>query len=167
MAYMLATVQWECAGTWKPIEEFGKGKKHQYGKEIDVTDPSTNKTKKNSYFGRGYVQLTWEANYKNLGNELGIGNELHLHPEKALEHELAYKILSHGMRKGSFSKGNFLARYINGSQKDFVGARRIINGTDRQHEIANLAEIHLRLLIASTFNRDYNLVNPIIFRNHV
>jgi hypothetical protein len=23
-AYMLATVRWECAGRWQPIEEFGK-----------------------------------------------------------------------------------------------------------------------------------------------
>lgn len=126
---------------------------------------TTTKTVKNVYYGRGYLQLTWADNYKKLGQELGLGEDLYIHPDMALRHDIAYKILSHGMRKGSFSNGNFLSRYINGTQKDFVGARRIINGTDHQHKIANLAEIHLRLLDASTFSRDYNHINPISFKN--
>ena len=136
VAYMLATVQWECAGTWQPIEEFGKGKGYAYGKAIDAVDPSTGKTLNNIYYGRGYVQLTWSENYKKLGQELGVGDQLYLHPEKALEHNVAYKILSHGMRKGSFIKGHSLAIYLSGKKTDFLGARKIINGNDKKVEIA-------------------------------
>ena len=163
-AYMLATVQWECAGTWRPIEEFGKGKGYGYGKAIDVVDSATGKTLKNTYYGRGYVQFTWEENYKKLGRELGLGDQLHVHPEKALEHDIAYKILSHGMRKGSFIKGHSLAIYLSGKKTDFIGARKIINGNDRKNEIARLAEMHFRLLQAATLGQDYNLINPVRFK---
>src|SRR5262245_40113966 len=51
LAYMLATTYHECAGTMWPIEEYGKGKGQSYG----VPDSTTGQT----YYGRGFVQLTW------------------------------------------------------------------------------------------------------------
>ncbi len=140
-AYMLATVKHECANTWQPIEEYGKGRGYNYGKEITVTDPQTKKTYKNIYYGRGYVQLTWEKNYKTMDTALGLTglNSLHLHPEKALEASTAYRIMSYGMRNGSFT-GKKLSDYIVGGIADYRNARRIINGLDQANLIKSYAE---------------------------
>lgn len=148
-AYMLATVKHECGNTFQPIREVGKGnyyskKKgkqivHKYSKVIKVLDPSTNKTNDNIYYGRGYVQLTWEDNYKYIGNKIGLGNKLHINPDLALDPENAYKIMSYGMRNASFTKYN-LRNYIVGSYTDYIGARKIINGTDKNKLIAGYAE---------------------------
>jgi hypothetical protein len=143
-AYMLATVRWECGGKWQPIEEYGKGKGKQYGKAVKVTD-SDGVTYTNSYYGRGYVQLTWKANYANIGQKLGLGNLLVLHPEHALEPQTAYNIMSYGMRNGTFTKKK-LADFINDETCDYVNARRIINGLDRAEKIAGFAEHFEQLL---------------------
>ncbi|HEX6367479.1 MAG TPA: papain-like cysteine protease family protein [Longimicrobium sp.] len=135
VAYMLATVKHECADTWQPIEEYGKGKGHKYGNPVTVTDPDGN-TYTNVYYGRGYVQLTWEANYRKMGSALG--NRLHYEPALALQPDVAYRIMSLGMRRGDFT-GKKLADYISGTTADYVNARRIINGTDRADLIAGYA----------------------------
>jgi hypothetical protein len=83
-AYMLATVKHECANRWQPIEEFGKGQGMAYGNPVPVTG-SDGKSYTNTYYGRGYVQLTWEANYRNMSQNLNLGDEVLIHPERALE----------------------------------------------------------------------------------
>jgi hypothetical protein len=128
-AYMLATVKHECAEKWQPIEESAKlWTTMWYGKEKEVKDAGGN-TFKNRYYGRGYVQLTTPQNYEAMGIAMGLGNQLLLHPEQVTERELAYKIMSHGMRNGSFdhvaSRG--LRSFIHDSQCDYFGARAIIN----------------------------------------
>ncbi|HEX6571097.1 MAG TPA: peptidoglycan-binding protein, partial [Steroidobacteraceae bacterium] len=77
-AYMLATVKHECAETWQPIEEFGRGARRAYGKEVIVRDSEGNKYR-NKYYGRGYVQLTWVDNYRDVGRKLGMGDRLMIH----------------------------------------------------------------------------------------
>jgi len=135
LAYMLATVKQECAGHWLPIEEFGKGQGRDYGKPVTVTDPAGNKFT-NVYYGRGYVQLTWVDNYRTMGTQLG--NRLVYEPQLALDPEIAYKVMSLGMRKGMFT-GVGLSKYINDQKCDYVNARRIINGTDKAQTIAGYA----------------------------
>lgn len=134
-AYMLATVKHECAGTWQPIEENDKGKGRPYGK----ADPKTGKT----YYGRGYVQLTWKDNYDQMGRVIGI-NLVSL-PQLALDQATAYAIMSVGMRQGMFT-GVGLSRYIHGDTCDYVNARRIINGTDCAEKVAGYAATIERLL---------------------
>jgi SH3-like domain-containing protein len=136
LAYMLATVKHECADTWKAIEEYGKGSGRKYGVAVTVTDPADGKQYTNVYYGRGYVQLTWDYNYKNMGTALK--NRLLYEPSLALHADVAYRIMSHGMRKGSFT-GKKLADYIAGEKCDYVNARRIINGTDQADRIAGYA----------------------------
>lgn len=145
-AYMLATVKHECANTWQPIEEYGKGAGRPYGKVVKVVDPATKKTIKNTYYGRGYVQLTWESNYTNMDQALHLSgpNSLHLHPEKALVASTAYAIMSHGMRNGSFT-GKKLSDYI-GARTDYRNARRIINALDQADLIKGYAE-HIEYLL--------------------
>lgn len=126
-AYALATVKWETDSTFRPIEEYGRGKGRAYGIEIGGK----------VYFGRGLVQLTWIDNYRTMGGILDI--DLVGHPELALEPEIAYKILSIGMRNGSFT-GRRLGQYINDGGCNYIMARKIINSQDHAKEIAKIAE---------------------------
>lgn len=127
LAYMLATVKWETAHTMQPIPEWGKGRGHSYG----VPDPITGK----AYYGRGFVQLTWKANYHAMGEILDA--PLVADPELALDLDVATQILFEGMIRGSFT-GRSLGQYFNDPTSDWVGARKIINGTDRAEEIADI-----------------------------
>lgn len=134
-AYMLATTWHETARTMLPIEEYGKGKGRKYGQKYDI-DGSIYKGLDHIYYGRGYVQLTWLSNYNLAKQKLGI--DFVNHPEYALQREHAVKILIAGMKDGWFT-GRKLSDYISQSKKDYVNARRIINGTDKAQKIANEA----------------------------
>ena len=144
---MLATAKHETAQTMLPIEEYGKGKTKPYGNEVAVTDKN-GETHKNKYYGRGYVQLTWDHNYKTMSKNLNMGEDLYIYPDKALEENTAYNIMSYGMRHGSFTSRD-LSRYISGNFCDYVNARRIINGTDKAQLIADYATAIEILLILS------------------
>jgi hypothetical protein len=146
-AYMLATVKHECAETWQPMEEIGKGAGRAYGEAMTVTDGQGG-FRNNIYYGRGYVQLTWENRYKVVGNALGMGNSLLFQPELALVPETAYKIMSYGLRNGLFT-GRRLEMYIAGGLPDYEGARRIINGTDQAGRIAGYARQFETILSAN------------------
>jgi hypothetical protein len=146
-AYMLATVKHECSETWRPIEEYGRGIGRPYGKPVTVIDDQ-GVPHDYAYFGRGYVQLTWQENYQKMGQALGIGDGLMLHPELALDPGTAYKIMSYGMRNGSFT-GARLGTYISGPKADYEKARQIINGTDRASRIADYARELETILIGS------------------
>ncbi len=137
-AYMLATVKHECADRWQPIEEFGKGKGHAYGQPATVTDADGTQYT-NTYYGRGYVQLTWKLNYDKMSRALDLGNGLVLHPEHALEPQTAYGIMSYGMRQGSFT-GKKLQDYIHDGICDYFQARRIINALDKAALIQGYAQ---------------------------
>ena len=93
------------------------------------------------YFGRGYVQLTWWANYAKSGANLNMGLDLLKDPDKVMEPATAYALMSHGMRTGQgFANGHKLADYLSGTTRDYVGARHMVNGRDHAAEIAALAE---------------------------
>lgn len=138
-AYMLATVKHECADTWKPIQEYGKGAGRKYGEPVKVISPS-GEVLERVYYGRGYVQLTWENNYLKMDELLGLSGDssLHLYPENALNPDIAYKVMSKGMREGSFT-GRSLEDFICGKVCDYFKARKIINGTDRAVTIQGYA----------------------------
>ncbi|MFK5596797.1 hypothetical protein ACFZ8E_07305 [Methylobacterium sp. HMF5984] len=126
-AYCLATTFHETARTMRPIEEFGRGKGKAYG-------PT-------GFWGRGYVQLTWEANYAKATarlRALGIlkaGEDLVKTPALAMRPDVAAAILFYGMIEGWFT-GKKLGDYFGPGRADAVGARRIINGTDCDKLIA-------------------------------
>lgn len=145
LAYMFATVKHECADTWHPIEEYGRGKGRKYGVPVTVTD-SAGESYSNVYFGRGYVQLTWDYNYRNMGKVLS--NRLLYEPSLALDADVAYRIMSYGMRNGSFT-GAKLSRFISGDSCDYVNARKIINGLDQAQRIAGYATALEKVLRAS------------------
>lgn len=126
-AYMLATTKHETASTMLPVEEYGKGAGMVYGNP----DPETGQT----YYGRGYVQLTWRENYARATAELGLAdeNDLEWHAPRALDPGIAAKIMGRGMTEGWFRTGDdgepeTLERYFNDDVDDPYGARDIING---------------------------------------
>ena len=125
LAYAFATTYHETDQHMQPIEEYGKGRGLPYGKP----DPTTGKV----YYGRGFVQLTWERNYKTMSDLLGV--DFVNHPELALELDNATNIMFMGMIKGLFT-GKSLGDYFSKTKEDWVNARRIINGLDKAQAIA-------------------------------
>ena len=105
LAYLLATAKWETAHKMQPVVEMG-------------SQAYLRSKKYWPWIGRGLVQITWEANYK----KYNISK-----PERALEWPTALHVIFHGMIHGTFT-GKKLADYISDGRRDYVGARRIING---------------------------------------
>lgn len=137
LAYILATVYHETAKTFQPIEEYGKGRNYDYGKKLKMSrQPYTTPDK--LYYGRGFVQLTWYENYKNMGRILGL--PLLEQPELLLTMDVSVKVLFEGMLKGKSTFGDFtgksLENYFTASITDPVNARKIINGLDEAQTIA-------------------------------
>ena len=97
------------------------------------------------YYGRGYVQLTWKKNYLKAGKELGYGESLANKPDKVMETGISAKILVLGSKEGWFT-GKRLGDYINDNQTDYLNARRVINGRDKQYEIAAWANKYYEAL---------------------
>jgi hypothetical protein len=129
-AYVLATTYWETAQTMCPIAEIGKGKGKPYG----VPDPQTGQT----YYGRGYVQITWKTNYEKLqaacGFRWGDRNQV-THADSALDPDIAADNIFYGMVHGLFT-GTKLGDYITPDGTDWYNARRIVNALDHAQQIA-------------------------------
>lgn len=125
-AYVLATSFWETAHTMKPVVE-AYWLSEQWRKDHLRYYP---------WYGRGFVQLTWEKNYQLAARLLGVA--LDKDPGLALDPEIAGKIAVTGMREGWFT-GKKLDDFITLNVSDFEGARKIINGVDRKREIAEIA----------------------------
>jgi hypothetical protein len=121
LAYALATTAHETAFEMLPIEEYGKGEGSDYGEP----DPETGQT----YYGRGYVQLTWRDNYARADKEIGLSgdNSCEWYAENALDPEYAAQIMFVGMRDGWF-RGDKLQDFFNDTRDDPYTAREIING---------------------------------------
>ena len=126
LAYMLATTFHETAQEMMPIMEYGQGEGQPYGEE----DPETGET----YFGRGFVMITWRSNYKKADDELRLEDDesCEWHADNALMPWTAARIMFKGMIEGWFrsdEKGpQNLPRYFNSMSNDPFTAREIING---------------------------------------
>jgi putative chitinase len=133
LAYALATFYHETAYTMQPIEEYGRGSGKSYGKPAGPYNQC--------YYGRGFVQLTWEENYKNGQKFLKdrYNKDCNIHPvaNNALDPETSALVSYDGMVYGWFT-GVGLPKYLSKSKgiEDPVNARRIVNGTDKASTIA-------------------------------
>lgn len=139
-AYVLATAYWE-TGRFKHMEEIGRGRGRDYGASMLLI-----RGRQVTYHGRGFVQLTWLINYLRMERKLGI--KIVDNPDLVMEPEIACQIIWQGMIDGDFT-GQNLADYISDGEADYRGARKIINGTDKDEEIAGFAiefEAALRLI---------------------
>lgn len=145
-AYLLATCWHETGDTMQPITEYG-GRKYfdkydtgKLAKALGNTPEADGDGYK--YRGRGYVQITGRANYSKAGDWLKL--DLLGNPDLALHPTVAAQVLVRGCSNGWFT-GKKLADYLPG---DYVGARRIVNGTDRAELIAGYAEAFEAALMA-------------------
>jgi len=135
LAYMLATAKWETNATMRAVREaYWLSEKWR----------RTN-LRYYPYYGRGLPQLTWERNYRVMTDLLKSRFEkkypdfnLVKTPDLALEPDVAIAIMFEGMLRGDFT-GRALGDYFTPTKANWVGARAIINGTDRAAEIAEIA----------------------------
>lgn len=143
IAYMLATIKHECANTWKPIEEYGPNSyfaKYEFntnlGRDLGNIYPGDGLL----YKGRGYAMITGRANYFRFSRRLDmpVGLDLIAHPDRALNAQLAFRILTIGCTEGLFT-GLCLGKFINTTNCDYRNARRVINGLDKAKEIESMA----------------------------
>ena len=128
LVYILATAWHE--SKLKPVRERRAGSSQTWLRQLQDRYWSS------GYYGRGFVQLTWESNYKKMSEFLGV--DLVGNPDLALEPRYAADILVYGMMNGEFTR-RALSRYINMVQTDYYNARRVVNGTDRASLIKDYA----------------------------
>jgi putative chitinase len=138
LAYMLATTFHETGFRMWPVVEQG-GEDYLGGKDYYP------------YYGRGYVQLTWLENYANASAALGLIDDRDLveHPELALDSLIGARIMFRGMAEGWFT-GKKLGQYFNDTDDDPVNARQIINGNDKDTEIAAYYEQFLHAILEAS-----------------
>jgi len=151
LAYMLATAFHETGRTMQPMREtgatsdaaaiarleaaFAAGRLRQVKTPYWRPDPTGR-----SWFGRGLVQITHRRNYQRLSAAIGI--DLVADPARAMEMAVAVRILFAGMEQGLFS-GVTLSDVFNATTEDWIGARRIVNGTDRAEKVAGYGRAFL------------------------
>lgn len=129
LAYILATAYHESAHTMKPIKETVMSHhKDKNPSDATVIQRLNNAFKKgllgsvknkywvDGWFGRGYVQLTHETNYKKQG----------ISKSQALQKEYAVKVLIEGMMRGDFT-GKKLADFVTLKVSNFFDARAVVN----------------------------------------
>lgn len=150
LAYIMATVFHETGARMQPVREgFATSdasarrilKKYPYA----APDPVTG----HSYYGRGHVQLTHASNYLKMGDVLEL--DLYHNPDLALRPDVSLRILMLGMTNGLYT-GKKLADYFHGATTDPVGARRIVNGTDRAGLIAGYYHAFHAAIVAANAN---------------
>jgi putative chitinase len=132
-AYGLSTAWHETAATMQPVRE-------AYWLPEDWR-------KKNlryyPWYGRGFSQLTWQANYEKADEALGLDGALIANPDLALKGDIAARIITWGMEFGAFT-GKRLSDYLPLSGKAgydaYKSARKIINNTDKADVIAKEAQ---------------------------
>jgi hypothetical protein len=136
-AYALATAYHETARTMQPVREA-------------YWLPEAWRQRNLRYYpwyGRGYVQITWQTNYAKADEEAAEAGlikpgELLTNADLAMRLDLAAFIMRRGMVEGWFVPGRTLARYLPdrlGTPAQFTAARQIINGTDKAASIAAYA----------------------------
>jgi putative chitinase len=151
-AYAMATAFLETAATMQPIKERGgtayfhrmydiQGARPAKARELGNLSPGDGAR----YCGRGYVQLTGKANYAKATAKLralGFGVDLVANPDLALRPDIAAAIMVLGMSEGWFT-GRKLSDDLPArgpaSASQFKASRDIINGRDKDDEIAAFA----------------------------
>lgn len=161
-AYALATAYLETGSTMHPVMEANwlsvAARNRWFTRMYDITGarPAIAKTLGNlcagdgaRFAGRGYVQLTGRTNYQRAGAQLGV--DLVADPDKALSPAIAAQVMRRGMIEGWFS-GRRFADYLPAAgpadHDQFKAARHIINGSDRDDEIAGSALLFQTALAA-------------------
>lgn len=163
LAYMMATAWLETANTMQPIKEYGGtayffkmydpfGSRPSVAKRLGNTQRGDGA----KFAGRGYVQLTGRGNYEKASKKFGV--DFVANPDLVMDPQYALPILFVGMQEGWFT-GKKLRDFIDEIDesdkedgKEFEGARRIINGTDKAKMISGYALVFEKALKAGGYS---------------
>lgn len=151
-SYMLASVKHECADTYQPIVERGPRSyfaRYEPGTAIGKRLGNTQPGDGWKFRGMGFIQLTGRANARKMTAALKLDVDLEARPDYALEPSISYRIMSHGMRHGSFT-GKRIGQYIHDDVCLYVQARRVINALDKATLIAGYARTFEAVLRAAS-----------------
>jgi hypothetical protein len=131
-AFLLATAEVE-TGDFSPDRVEVKGKANEK-RDYFQPDAKTGQT----YYGRGWVQLTRIDAYQRAEKELGV--PLVAEPDRALEPEVSYRVLHRAVTEGwlEYYRGNAngttatstpirLEHFISADDVDYAQARAVIN----------------------------------------
>jgi hypothetical protein len=101
-----------------------------------------------SFYGRGMVQLTWWNGYADTSRAMGWGFDLLIDPTKMLNFDTSYEVMVVGMTTGiGYANSNKLSHYLNDGETRYVGARAIINGSERALMFSGIAESFEEMLM--------------------
>ena len=115
----IATIGVETGG-FRTINEYGNAKyftkMYEGRKDLGNTQPGDGAR----YHGRGFIQITGRANYRDYGQKIGLGSTLEKNPELALKPKIAAQILA----------CYFLDRKVYQAARDgdWRKVRRLVNG---------------------------------------
>lgn len=109
----VATIATECP-PFKPIAEWASGKAYDGRTDLGNVAPGDGPR----YKGRGFIQLTGRANYRTLGEQLGV--DLEGDPSLALRSDVAARVFSSYFRQHGI--GAFCLAY------DWRAVRHKVNG---------------------------------------
>ena len=101
------------------------------------------------WYGRGYVQLTWQPNYASADRKLGLNGSLLVNPDRAMEPDIAAVIMRRVMDEGWFTgvkNATFLSPAGTATREQYMHARTIINGRDKADLVEDYAQIFERAL---------------------
>lgn len=152
LAYDLGTASWETAGTMEPITERGQKSyfdKYDPGTRIGNILGNTQPGDGYRYRGEGHVQNTGRRNAsvatKRLNELFNLGIDLVKNPEQRGDPLISALSLFIGNREGWWT-GKDIDDYIDNIDesdeedlREFINARRIVNGTDKATEIGRRA----------------------------
>lgn len=143
LAYIFATALHETASKVYPVRECLCGSdacavkctkglwRKGIAKPYYRRDPKT----KQSYYGRGQIQVTLKSNYYKVGGKLGFGDKLVWKPDMALDPKISGTALIRGMVEGWYTRKR-LSHYFTRSKTNWHQARRIVNGTFHADRVA-------------------------------
>lgn len=141
LAFVLATARRESMSTFLPIREAPSCGTNEICRERAIGDmlekratkhgvqPRANYALPNKdgrrFYGRGFLQLTFEDNYRRTGKILGI--DLVKDPDKALDPQVAGEVLVRAILDGWYGSKKPLSSYINSKETDWINARNNVN----------------------------------------
>lgn len=131
LAYALATCRREVGINMQPVRESFAKTDEEARRRVKAAGRSYAKiVNDNMYYGRGYVQLTHDYNYKREG--------IFDNPDMALNPEWAAKLIFKGLLDGRWNgKGHGLMQYLyDDTYSGSVQARRTVNVLDHANEVA-------------------------------
>lgn len=137
-AYLLATAWHETNKTMQPV------------REAYWLSESWRKANLRYYpwYGRGYVQVTWEANYQKIENSavaagLCKAGDIMKNPDKMMDPDISALAARVGMEQGLFTGVSFakvLPAKGTATRAQYMNARTIINGRDKADLIEDYAQ---------------------------